>query len=70
MLGNFEIEVDGTRVGRFEPNRTATGFFDARYDVPAGLLSGKSKVTVKIQANGTGRIAPIYGIRIVRANQI
>src|SRR5689334_2078007 len=44
VLGNFEIDVDGTSIGKFEPNRTATGFFDARYDVPANLAQGKSKV--------------------------
>jgi hypothetical protein len=70
VLGNFEIDVDGTSVGRFEPNRAATGFFDARYDVPAGLVQGKSKITIRFQANGNGRIAPVFGVRVVRANEL
>ncbi len=70
VLGNFEIDVDGTSVGRFEPNRTAAGFFDARYDVPASLVQAKSKITVRFQAAGNGRIAPIYGVRVVRANEL
>jgi len=70
VLGNFEIDVDGTSVGKFEPNRTATGFFDARYDVPTNLVQGKSKITVRFQANGNGRIAPVFGVRVVRANEL
>jgi DUF1680 family protein len=69
-LGNFEIDVDGTQVGRFEASRTAVGFFDARYDVPASLLQGKSKITVRFQAIGNGRIAPVFGVRVVRANEL
>jgi hypothetical protein len=57
-------------VGKFEPNRTATGFFDARYDVPANLVQGKSKITVRFQANGNGRIVPVFGVRVVRANEL
>jgi hypothetical protein len=70
VLGNFEVDVDGASVGKFEPNRTATGFFDARYDVPANLVQGKSKITVRFQANGNGRIVPVFGVRVVRANEL
>ena len=70
VLGNFEIDVDGTSVGKFEANRTATGFFDARYDVPTNLIQGKSKITVKFQAIGNGRIAPVFGVRVVRTNDL
>jgi hypothetical protein len=70
-LGNFEIDVDGISVGRYEPNRIATGLFDTRYDVPANLVQGKSKITVRFQAAaGNGRIVPIYGVRVVRANEL
>lgn len=70
VLGNFEIDVDGTPIGKFEPNRAASGFFDTRYDVPANLIQGKSKITVRVQANGNGRIAPIYGIRVVKSSEL
>ena len=32
----------------------------------ANLVAGKQKVTVKFQANGNGRIAPVFGVRVVR----
>lgn len=65
--GNFDILVDGTSIAKFSPNQTATGFWDATYAIPANLIAGKTKVTVKFQANGNGRIAPVFGVRTVRS---
>jgi hypothetical protein len=66
--GNFEIKVEGTTVARFEPNQGATGFYDARYAIPAALIGGKARVTVRFEATGAnGRIAPVFGLRTARA---
>ena len=65
--GNFAIQVDGTTIATFEPNRTAVGFWDATYPVPAALIRGKTKVTVRFQAATAGRIAPVFGVRMIRA---
>jgi DUF1680 family protein len=65
-VGNFQILVDGTRVGAFSPNATTNGFFDAEYAIPLDLTRGKSKVTVKFQAGTPGRIAPVFGVRTVK----
>ena len=64
--GNFDILIDGTSIAKFTPNPNATGFYDAQYAIPAALISGKAKVTVKFQANGNGRIAPVFGVRTIR----
>jgi hypothetical protein len=69
-MGDFEILVDGTRVGRFEPNAGARGFFDVAYAVPASVVRGKQKVTVRFQAAPNGRIAPVFGVRTVRAKDL
>ena len=66
--GSFQILVDGQVVGTYTPDANATGFFDARYAVPADLTRGKSKVTVKFQATGNRGIAPVFGVRTIRAN--
>jgi hypothetical protein len=66
--GDFEITVDGTSIAHFEPNVGATGFFMAQYAVPPEVTRGKSKVTVRFQANGNGRVAPVFGLRTIRAN--
>jgi uncharacterized protein len=68
--GNFTIQVDGTTVATFTPNEAATRFFDAQYAIPADLVRGKSKVTVKFQAAQTGRIAPVFGVRMVRSKDL
>jgi DUF1680 family protein len=65
--GNFEILVDGAPVAKFEQNLTAIGFFDVRHALPADLTRAKSKVTVRFQAAGNGRIAPVYGVRTIRS---
>jgi hypothetical protein len=64
--GNFEIQVDGTSIAKFAPNTTATGFYDAQYIVPAALVRGKTKITVRFQAATPGRIAPVFGVRMIR----
>ena len=64
--GEFEIQVEGTRITTFAPNPQAVGFWDARYDVPAGLVGGRARVTVRFQAAPNGRIAPVFGIRTIR----
>ena len=65
--GNFRILVDGTEVGRFAPTPAAKGFFDVTYPVPAAAVRGKSTVTVRFEAFGSGRIPPVFGVRTVRA---
>ena len=44
------------------------GFFDLEYPLPADLVKGKPKVTVRFQATGGNELAAVYGIRTVRAN--
>ncbi|MBI3568721.1 MAG: glycoside hydrolase family 127 protein [Gemmatimonadetes bacterium] len=68
--GNFEIKVEGTTVAKFEPNATATGFYDARYAIPAALVGGKARVNVRFDAGEKGRIVPVFGVRIVRAKDL
>ena len=67
VLANFAIQADGTAIGEYAPNRSATGFWDATYALPESVLAGKSKITVRFVAGADGRIAPVYGIRIIRA---
>ncbi|MEP6618742.1 MAG: glycoside hydrolase family 127 protein [bacterium] len=69
--GNFTIMVDGTQIAKFEPNAVATGFYLAQYGVPANLVQGKSKVTVRFQSGApNGRIAPVFGVRMIRSDGV
>lgn len=70
----FEILVDGTRIGeqrieRHRPGSPTKSFFDVEYPIPAELVKGKQKVTVRFQATGGNETAGVFGVRIVRADQ-
>jgi hypothetical protein len=67
VLADFTIAVDGTSIGRYAANRSATGFWDASYPIPASTIAGKSKVTVRFIGGAESRVVPVYGIRVIRA---
>jgi DUF1680 family protein len=65
----FDILVDGQRIAEQviegqSPNR----FFDIEYVIPANLVSGKDKVTVRFESTPDNQIATVYGIRMIRAD--
>ena len=70
LLGDFDVLVDGAKIAHYEPNQSAVGFYAAQYAVPASLVAGKGKVTVRFQSGAGGRIAPVCGVRMVRANAL
>ncbi len=70
----FDILVDGQKVGSqtiegTRPGDVAAKFFDVTYPLPADLVKGKQKVTVKFQATGGNEIGSVFGIRTIRADQ-
>jgi hypothetical protein len=67
---SFEILVDGQIIGDAEVDRTdPPRFFDLEYSVPADLVAGKERVTVRFQAREGSQIATVFGLRMVRADQ-
>ena len=69
---SFDLLVDGTKVGeQAMDGRTPEQdirFFDVAYPIPADLLQGKTKVTVRFEATNGNEIAGVFGIRIIRAD--
>jgi hypothetical protein len=68
----FNVLVDGKRVGdqsieRQSPEQVAK-FFDVEYAIPAELVAGKQKVTVRFEAAPESEIAAVFGIRMIRAD--
>jgi hypothetical protein len=67
----FAILADGRRIGEGRIARRAPqepeGFFDVAYDVPADLVAGKKKVTVRFEGLDGRETANVFGLRIVRA---
>ena len=67
----FEILVDGTRVAEPEVDRSEPPrFYDVEYPIPAGLVAGKEQVTVRIQPKPESQIATVFGLRMVRADEL
>jgi uncharacterized protein len=69
---SFEILVDGKRVARQTIERRSpeqiVRFFDVEYPIPAEIIRGKQKVTVRFQAVDANEIAAVFGLRMVRAD--
>ena len=63
----FEVLVDGTRVGEQTlPGSGTSRFLDVDYRLPASLVAGKPRVTVRFQAAEGREVAPVFGIRTIR----
>jgi DUF1680 family protein len=65
----FDILVNGESIGQqVVEKRGEPRFFDVEYKVPANLVAGNQKVTVKFKATNGNEIAAVYGIRMIRAD--
>jgi DUF1680 family protein len=68
----FEIQVEGQRVGEQAVERRTPEqepkFFDVEYKIPAELVKGKQKVTVRFQAAADKQIGTVCGIRMIRTD--
>ncbi len=68
---SFEIQVDGANIAHasIAPS-DPTRFYDVTYPIPADLVKGKQKVTVRFQADEGSRVRPVFGLRMVRADDL
>ena len=65
---SFEILVDGAARRRADASRQRGGAVPRRgVPVADALVEGKQKVTVRFQATQGREIAPVFGVRVVRA---
>ncbi len=65
---NFDILVDGVKIASQKLLRNQPGkFWDATYPIPAELTKGKSKITVKWQAQPGNFAGGLFGCRILRS---
>ena len=66
---DFEILVDGRRVASQEVRLSDTPrFFNAEYPIPAELIRGKERLTVRFQAKDGSQIATVFGLRMIRGD--
>ncbi len=65
----FDVLVDGQKISEQSVERDLPGhFYDVEIPIPAALVEGKQKVTVRFEATQNNEIAAIFGIRMVRAD--
>ena len=69
----LDILVEGKKIGdHVEPHLSPDQekqFVDVSYVVPAELIAGKKKVTVRFEATDGNEIGGIFGVRTVRADE-
>ena len=64
----FNILVEGQRIGgQTIPESSESRFFDVQYRIPAELVRGKQKATVRFVAT-SNEAGPVFGVRFIRAN--
>jgi len=64
----FDILVEGVKIACVEWAGGTTGkFYDKEYSIPAELLKGKTKITVRIEANYNKTAGRVFGCRILKA---
>lgn len=70
--GSFVVLVDGKKVGQQAMERRTpeqdVRFFDVQYALPADLVSGKKKVTVRFEGVDGNGVSGVFGIRMVRSD--
>lgn len=69
----FDILIDGKKIGDYvalplSPEQEAD-FVDANYTIPAELIEGKAKITVRFQATDGNEIRGVFGVRTARAGE-
>jgi DUF1680 family protein len=67
----FSVVVDGQKIAdETVPAKGGAKFYDVEYKIPSGLVEGKTKVTVRFDATEGNEIAAVYGLRMLRADQM
>ncbi len=69
LPASFRILVDGTVVGEESQRQTEPPrFFDVEYRVPAELVKGKQRVTVRFEAKEGSQVTAVFALRMIRAD--
>lgn len=67
----FDILAGGQKIGsQVVENQGEAHFFDVQYPIPAELVKESKKITIRFQASRGSEIAGVFGIRMIRADQV
>lgn len=63
----FDVLIDGTVIAREDLNRyKESRFYAVSYKIPPELTTGKTAVTIKLQAKPNNAAGPVYTLRMVQ----
>ncbi|HVX51900.1 MAG TPA: beta-L-arabinofuranosidase domain-containing protein [Chitinophagaceae bacterium] len=66
---SWDVLIDGEKLTSVNWKGGQTGkFYDEVYPIPAAMLQGKTKVTIKIVPNSGRTAGRIFGCRVIRGN--
>ena len=66
----FDILVEGVKIATEEWKGGKTGkFYDVEYKIPAELISNKTKITIRIEANYGKTAGRVFAVRIIKDEQ-
>lgn len=69
LPASFRILVDGEAVGDVSQQQTEPPrFFDVEYPIPAAVVAGKARVTVRFEADAGSQVSAIFGVRMIRGD--
>jgi hypothetical protein len=64
---SFDILVNGAKIASQTLHEDQPGrFFDAAYPIPASLIQGRDKITVRFQAHPGKMAGGLYGVRTMK----
>ncbi len=63
----FDVKADGVLIATVDWNGGIAGkFYPIEYQIPANLITGKSTITLRIEANYNKTAGRIFGVRTIR----
>jgi DUF1680 family protein len=63
---NFDVLVDGVKIATQKlENNKPDNFYDEIYKIPADMVKGKDKVTVKFQGHENNYAGGVFGLKVV-----
>ena len=63
---SFHIQVDGKQIARVRFDEGKEDFVDVDHSIPLELTQGKSKVTVRFEADPGSIAGGLFGLRVIR----
>ena len=65
-IADFHVTVNGKTIANYEPNHSASGFYNVRHEIPWEIVRNQTSVTVRFEAATNSRVISVFEMRTVR----